>query len=80
MAEVGAADASANLRVTLQTVLGVLVPEVEGAVATGGAESTMDRVEGNRVDRVDVGLIAGVGCVLTMALEGEVGAAWRVSD
>lgn len=73
--EVGAADASANLGVTLQTVLGVLVPEVEGAVTTGGAKGTMNRVEGDGVDRVDVGLVTGVGCILAMALEREVGAA-----
>lgn len=48
--EVSAADASANLGVALQTVLGVLVPEVEGAVTTGGAEGTMNRVEGDGVD------------------------------
>ena len=70
--EVGAADASADLRVTLQTVLGVLVPEVECAVATGRAEGAVDRVEGDGVDRVDVGHIAGIGGVLAMALEREV--------
>jgi len=70
--EVSAADASTNLRVTLQTVLGVLVPEVECAVATGCAEGAVDGVEGDGVDRVDVGHIAGVGGVLTMALEREV--------
>lgn len=72
MVEVGAADATTDLGVALQTVLGVLVPEVECAVATGCAEGAVDGVEGNGVDRVDVGHITGVGCVLAMALEGEV--------
>lgn len=72
MGEVGTADTTADLGVSLQPVFGVLVPEVEGAVTTGSTEGSVDRVEGDGVDRVDVGLVASVGCVLTVALEGEV--------
>jgi hypothetical protein len=43
--KVGAADAAADFGVALETVLGVLVPEVECAVAAGGAEGAMDGVE-----------------------------------
>ena len=56
-------------------MLCVLVPEVEGAIAAGGAEGAMLRVEGNGVDGIDVGDVALVGCVLSVALETEVGAA-----
>jgi hypothetical protein len=65
-------DAAADFGVTLETVLGVLVPEVEGAVATGGAEGAVDRVEGDCVDRVYFGDIALGGVGLAVALEGEV--------
>jgi hypothetical protein len=85
--EVCTADAAADFGVALETVLGVLVPEVECAVAAGGAEGAVDGVEGDGVDRVDVGYVTGVGGVLTMALEREVGAgrgvsvcSWTVSD
>ena len=53
-------------------MLGVTVPEVERAVAAGGAEGTVLRVEGNGVDGVDVGDVARVGGCLPMAFEGEV--------
>jgi hypothetical protein len=45
--EVCAGDAAADFRVAFETVLGVLVPEVECAVATGGAEGSVDGVEGD---------------------------------
>ena len=69
------ADCAADLRVSLEPVLGILVPKVEGAVAAGGAEGAVLRVEGDCVDRVDVGgVAAGVGGGgLAVAFEGEVG-------
>jgi hypothetical protein len=45
--EVCAGDAAADFGVAFETVLGVLVPEVECAVAAGGAEGAVDGVEGD---------------------------------
>ena len=44
-AEVCRRNASTDVGVALQSVLGVLVPEVECAVCACGGESTMDGVE-----------------------------------
>lgn len=66
-------DAAPNFGVALETVLGVLVPEMEGSVGTGGAEGAVDRVEGDVVDGVTFGDL--VGGRVAVALEGEVGAA-----
>jgi hypothetical protein len=49
-AEVRSCDAAADIRVALQSVLGVLVPEVECAVRAGGGESAVNGVEGDGVD------------------------------
>lgn len=43
-------DAAANLGVAFEAVFGVLVPEVKGAVAAGGAEGAVHGVEGDGVD------------------------------
>lgn len=72
-------DAAADLGVAFEAVFGVLVPEVEGTVAAGGAEGAVHGVEGDGVDRVDFGDIALGGVRLAMTLEGEVEAGWRVS-
>lgn len=66
-------DAATNVRVALETVLGVLVPEVECSIGTSSAECAMDRVERNIVDGVDIGDAVGWGVAMT--LEREVGAA-----
>ena len=66
------ADGAAHLRVALEAVLGVAVPEVKGAVAAGGAESAVLGVEGDGVDGEDVGDVASVGRGLPVAFEGEV--------
>lgn len=60
-------------------MLGVLVPEVKGAVAACRAEGTMNRVEGNVVHREDVGDITVVGRGLPMASEGEVEAGGKLA-
>lgn len=52
---------------------------MEGSVTTGSTECAMLRVEGDCVDRVNVCDVALVGDVLTVALEGEVGADRGVS-
>lgn len=67
-------DAAADRRVPLEPVLGVLVPEVERAVATGRAEGPVLRVERDVVDGVDLG--RGPRGRVPVALEGEVGAVW----
>lgn len=69
-------DAAADLRVALETVLGVLVPEVECAVAAGGAEGAVLRVEGDGIDGVDFGDVALGGVGLAVAFKGEV-EAWE---
>lgn len=61
-------------------MLGILIPEVEGTVATRSAERTVDRVEGDGVDGVDVADIAVVRWRLTVALETEVRAGVLVLD
>ena len=62
-------DGAANLGVTLETVLSVLVPEVESTVGAGGAECAMLRVEGDGVDGVDLCNVALGGVLLAVALE-----------
>lgn len=78
--EGGAGDGSANSRVSLKTVLGVLVPEVESTVASGGAKRAVDGVEADRVDGVDVADVTVGGGSFTVALEGEVGGGILVLD
>jgi hypothetical protein len=65
-------DAATNFGVTLETVLGVFVPEMEGAVRTGGRESAVLWMEGNSVYGENLGGFASVGVGLAVTLEGEV--------
>lgn len=75
------ADGAADFGVAFEAVLGVFVPEVEGAVAAGGGEGAVDGVEGDGVDGVDVGDVAGLRGGLSVAFEGEVGAVgWEGED
>lgn len=71
--EAGGGDAAADGGVALEAVLGVLVPEVEGAVGAGGGEGAVEGVEGDGVDGEDVGGVAGGGEGFAVAFEGEVG-------
>lgn len=64
-------DAAAHGRVALEAMLGVLVPEMERAVAAGGRERAVLGVEGDIVYAVDVGNVALRG--VAVALETEVG-------
>lgn len=66
-------DASSHGRVALKSVLSVLIPEVECAIATGRAECSVLRVEGDVVDRVDLRDVALRR--VAVALEREVGTA-----
>lgn len=71
----GGSYRSSNSWVSLQSVLRVTVPKVESAVTTGSGESTMDGVERDRIDTVDVGDIpiraSGRWCV-AVAFETEI--------
>lgn len=61
-------------------MLGVFIPEVERAVATGGAKCTLRWVEVDAVDGIAVGCVGGsIGVVLAVALEREVCTAIDVS-
>jgi hypothetical protein len=77
LVERGGRDGSAHIRIPLEPVLGILVPEVERAVGSSGAEGAVDGVEGDVIDGVDVdGVVDGR---ITVALEREVGAVSLVS-
>ena len=65
-------DGATDIWITFEPVLGILVPEVERAVAAGCAEGTVDRVEGYGVDGVDVRDVLVVGGDMAVAFEGEV--------
>ncbi len=75
LVELGGGDATADIRVALETVLRVLVPEVERAVRPGRGEGAVDGVEGYVVDGIDVGY-GSLGRV-AVALEGEIRAERR---
>jgi hypothetical protein len=70
--ECGRSDTSTNLWVAFEPVLGVLVPEVEGAVGASGAEGAVDGVEGYGVYGVDFCDVALGRVGLAVAFEGEV--------
>lgn len=71
--ESSAGDGPANCRVSFETVLGVLIPEMESTVTAGSAEGAVDGVEADGVDGVNVCDVTGVGRRFAVALEGEVG-------
>ncbi len=71
-AEARCDDAATNLRVALEAVLGVLVPEVKSAIRAGGGEGTMLWVERYGIYGVNLCDIAIGGVLLTMALKGEI--------
>lgn len=72
LVEVCRGNAATDVRVALQPVLGVLVPEVEGAVSAGCGECAVDGVEGDSVDGEDVLRVAVRGRGGAVALETEV--------
>lgn len=59
-------------------MLGILVPEVKGAVAACSAEGPMNRVEGYSIHRVDMRDITVVRWGLPMTSKGEVEAAHKL--
>jgi hypothetical protein len=65
-------DAATDLGIAFETVFGVLVPEVEGAIASGSAEGAVDRVERDCIDRVHFCDFALRRVRLAVALEGKV--------
>ena len=70
--EVRAADRAPDLRVSLQAMFGILVPEVECSVGTGGAECAVLRVEADSVDAIYIADVSGIGWCLSVAFETEV--------
>lgn len=76
--EVRCTDTAAHLWIALETMFGVLVPEVKGPVAAGSTEGAVHGVEGDGVDGVDV--TAVVDRVTTVAFEAEVVALVFVVD
>lgn len=70
--EGGGRDGASDGRVSLESVLGVFVPEVEGTVGTSCAEGSVDGVEANGVDSVDIADVGRARGGLAMTLEGEV--------
>lgn len=65
-------DRASDSGITLETVLRILIPEVESTIGTCSAEGTMDRVERDSVNGVDIADIAVCRWGFTVALEGEV--------
>lgn len=65
-------DGTANVGIALETVLGILVPEMERAIRAGSRKGSMHWVEGDIVDSVDASDV--VHSRVTVTLEGEVGA------
>jgi hypothetical protein len=80
LVEAGRGNGAADLGVTLEPVLCVLVPEVEGTITTGGAEGAVLRVEGNGVYGVNFGDVARRRILLAVAFEGEVEARPALAD
>lgn len=68
-------DAAANVGVALEAMLGILVPEVEGAVRSRCAKGAVDGVEGDCIDGVYVDGVVDNG--ITVALERKVGSRRR---
>lgn len=78
LVEGGRCDASSDIGVALETVLGILVPKVEGAVRASSAECAVDWVERDVVDSVNVDNV--VLRRISVTLEREVQAAKNVSE
>ena len=70
--ESGGSDRASDSGVTLETVLRILIPEVEGTIGTCSAEGTMNGVERDSVNGVNIADIAACRRGFTVALEGEV--------
>ena len=59
----------ANLWMALEPMFSILVPKVEGTVATGRREGTMLRVKGDCVDGVDFCHVAVIWIIDAVAFE-----------
>lgn len=70
-------NAASNVGVSLKTVLGILVPEVECAIRTRCAEGAVNGVEGNVVDGVDIDDVVDGG--IAVAFERKVRTVLNVS-
>lgn len=67
--ESSSGDRASDLRITFETMLGILIPEVEGTVATGGAECAVLGMEGDSIYGVDFRDVPLGGILLAMAFE-----------
>lgn len=70
--ESGGSDGASDGGVTLETVLRILIPEVESTVGTCSAEGAVNGVERDSVNGVDIADVAVCGRGFTVTLEGEV--------
>ncbi len=70
--ESGRADRPSHFREPLESVLSILVPEMERAIAASRAEGAVDGVEGYVIDTVDITDVPLVRRGDSMAFEGEV--------
>ena len=71
-AEGGGRNGSTDDRIAFQTMLGVFIPEVKGAIRPGRAEGAMNGMETDGVDRVDVDDVALRWRSFAMTFKGEV--------
>ena len=67
--EGGCADRATNFGISLETMFGILVPEVEGSVAACSAEGAVLRMEGDGVHGIDIGDVAAAWWCLSMTFE-----------
>jgi hypothetical protein len=72
-------DRATDFWVAFKTVLGVLVPEVECTIRSGGGEGTVDGVEGDGVYGIDFCDVASVWVLLAVTFERKVEAGFIVS-
>ena len=70
--EVSRSDTAPDLRKPFQSVLSILVPEMERAITASGAECAVDGVEGYVIDTVDIANVALAWRSDAVALEGEI--------
>ena len=75
-----ARNCAPGLWITLQSVLGIFIPEVKGPVRASGAEGAVYWVEAYCVDAINVADVALRGGRLTVAFEAEVGSRIFVFD
>lgn len=76
----GARNRAPDGRIPLQTMLGILIPEMERPIATRRAKRAVDGVKRNRVDRIHIADIACIRRAFAMAFETEIRAGVFILD